>query len=377
MKKIFFAMIFGIVLLSCDRNHEHNHAGEVEDKIQENPNVIHFEIQQQKRIVFATELPRVEVFGQVIKATAQVQSSPADEVIISARITGIVFLSGKNWTEGQPVNAGQPLFVLSGSGLAENNSRTRFTEARTNYQKAESDYKRAQELIEEKIIAEKDFIQIKTDYEKAKSLYDDLLQNFTAQGQKISAPLSGYIKQVLVENGQFVEEGQALAVVSKNKSLILKADVRSKYAGLLPLLSSATIRNTDKITYSLEELNGKILSFGKSLNNDNFQIPVSIQIDNRTGFIPGAFVEVCLKTQSEKPVTTVPVSALTEEQGIYFVYVQLAPDTFEKREVALGVTDGIRTEILSGLNKEEKIVTKGAISVKLAQLQGGVEAHTH
>jgi RND family efflux transporter MFP subunit len=373
MKKIFFAMSMAcLALVAC----KHNHSGEeISGDKEENINAIHFDVQQQEKIAFATELPRVELFGQVIQTTAQIQSSSSDEALIVARITGIVFVTGENYTEGQYVNSGQSLFSISGTGLAENNSNTRFVDAQKNYQKTEADYMRAKELIKEKIISEKEFLLAKTDYEKAKAAYDNLSRHFSAQGQKVLAPFPGYVKQILVENGQFVEEGQALSLVSKNKSLILKADVPLKYAGLLPSLASATVRSADKTVYTLEELNGKILSFGKSLNTDSYRIPVSIRIDNRTGFIAGSFVEVWLKTQSEKPVMTLPVSSLTEEQGIYFVYVQLSPDTFEKREVTLGISDGIRVEIRSGLDKNEKVVAQGAVSVKLAQSAGITDAH--
>ncbi|GHT11447.1 cation efflux system protein [Bacteroidia bacterium] len=374
--------VYSLTFTACHHTHEghshdaaHEHDEHQDEEAHENIDAIHFETEQQEKIVFAVEHPAIETFGQVIKTTAQIQSSQADEAIIASGTSGIVIFPQGNLTEGKPVNPNQPLFTVSGAGLADNNSNVRFTEAQTNFRKAESDYKRAQGLIQEKIISEKDFLQIQSDYETAKAVYDNLYKNFSSGGQTVSAPFAGYIKQVLVENGQFVEEGSPLAVVSKNKSLILKADVSPKYAALLPYLSSATVRGMDKITYSLEELNGKILSFGKSLNSDNYLIPVSLQIDNKAGFLSGGFVEVSLKTQSGNPVMTVPVSALTEDQGIFFVYVQLNPESFEKREVTIGVTDGIRTEILSGLNKDERIVTKGAISVKLAQSTGALDPH--
>lgn len=61
--------------------------------------------------------------------------------------------------------------------------------------------------------------------------------------------------------------------------------------------------------------------------------------------------------------------------GNYFVYVQLTPEFFEKREVKIGDTDGVRTAILSGLNESERVVSKGAILVKLAQSTGALDAH--
>jgi RND family efflux transporter MFP subunit len=379
MKKIFFAMlVFSIAFYGCKHDHaNHDHESreseQAEDALE---GAIHFHTEQQEKINFATELPLVEPFGQVIKATAQVLSSPEDEIVISARMSGIVLFPGNSLAEGQAVKAGQALFTISGADMTGNNSQVRFTEAFNNYIKAESDYKRAQELRSEQIVSEKDFLQIQTDYENAKAVYNNLYQNFSGKGQQVSAPFQAYIKQVFVENGRFVEEGQALVAVSKNKSLLLRAEVRTKYAALLPFLSTASIVAPDQSgVLGLEELNGKIISFGKSTGAGNNMLPVSIRIDHKAGFIPGGFVEVYLKTRSENPALTIPVSALTEEQGLYFVFVQLNPEAFEKREVTLGVSDGIRTEILSGLNENEKIVTQGAVSVKLAQSAGALDPH--
>ena len=72
---------------------------------------------------------------------------------------------------------------------------------------------------------------------------------------------------------------------------------------------------------------------------------------------------------------TVPNSSLVEEMGNYFVFVQLTPEFFEKREVKTGKSNGLRTEILSGLKENERIVGKGAVLVKLAQASGKLDAH--
>lgn len=377
MNRIFFAMlVFGIALYGC--RHNHDASAHTEHNCDEDApeGSIHFHTEQQEKIEFATEFPVVEPFGQVIKTTAQILSAPEDEAVISARMSGIVLFSGNNLAEGQTVKAGQTLFTISGAGLADNNSQVRFTEALNNYKKAESDYLRAKDLKNAQIVSEKDFLRIQADYENAKAIYNTVYQNFGGKGQTISAPFQSYIKQVFIENGQFVEEGQALAAVSKNKSLLLRADVQTKYAALLPFLSSASVVSPDKSgVYDLAALNGKIVSFGKSIDPGSYRIPVSIRIDNKAGFTSGGFVEVYLKTRSETPVMTVPVSALTEEQGVYFVYVQVSPGHFEKREVAIGTTDGIRTEILSGLKKDEQIVTRSVVSVKLARSASELDPH--
>ena len=93
-------------------------------------------------------------------------------------------------------------------------------------------------------------------------------------------------------------------------------------------------------------------------------------------FVSGGFVELYLKTQSSTQALTISNAALLEEQGIYFVFVQVHPELFEKREVKVGVCDGLKTEIIKGINPQDRVVTKGAILVKLAQATGTLDAHS-
>jgi hypothetical protein len=48
---------------------------------------------------------------------------------------------------------------------------------------------------------------------------------------------------------------------------------------------------------------------------------------------------------------------------------------FEKREVKIAGTDGLQTEVISGLNADERIVTQGAMQVKLAKSTGALDPH--
>ena len=92
---------------------------------------------------------------------------------------------------------------------------------------------------------------------------------------------------------------------------------------------------------------------------------------------PGSFVEVYLLASEQKDIISLPISAITEEQGLNFVYIQLDEEGYRKQEVRLGGNDGQRVEILSGLKGGEKVVTQGAIHVKLASASNAIPAHTH
>ena len=83
-----------------------------------------------------------------------------------------------------------------------------------------------------------------------------------------------------------------------------------------------------------------------------------------------------MKTQGSTKALTIPNSALLEEQGFYFVFVQITPELFEKREVKIGGSDGLKTEIIKGISSSERIVTKGAVLIKLSQASGALDAHS-
>jgi cobalt-zinc-cadmium efflux system membrane fusion protein len=189
--------------------------------------------------------------------------------------------------------------------------------------------------------------------------------------------MNGYVKQLFVKNGQYIEAGQPTIIISQNKTLLLKAEVQQKFASILGAVNSANIRSLhDNKTYSFEQLNGKIISFGRNANNENYLVPISLQIDNVGDFISGGFVELYLKSLTDVQAITIPNSSLMEEQGVYSVFIQITPELFEKREVVIGGTDGLRTEILKGITALERIVTSGAIHIKLSQASGTLDANS-
>lgn len=340
-------------------------------------NTTAFTKEQSWKIDFSTGYAVREPFGQVIKTTALVQPAQGNEAVVTARSGGVVSFTGKNILEGTAVSPGQALLTVRGSGFAEDNSAVRFAEAQNNYEQAKADYDRAVLLAADRIVSEKQLLEAKTRYENAGSVYENLKQNFSRSGQTVTSPMAGYVRQLLVENGQYVESGQPLMVISQNSTLMLRAEVQQRYARFLNSISTATVRSSDDDkTYTLEELGGKILSVGKAATADSYLIPVSLQVRNSGKFVPGSFAEVWLRTVTAAESLTVPNSALIEEQGAFFVFVQVTPEKFEKRVIQTGATDGIRTEVTGGLRDDERIVTQGAILVKLAQATGALDAHS-
>ncbi|MGE0090736.1 MAG: efflux RND transporter periplasmic adaptor subunit [Bacteroidales bacterium] len=339
-------------------------------------NQINFTKEQSWKIEFETANPEIRPFGEIIKTTAQFLPTKNDQQIISSKTNGFVMFA-EEMAEGMEVLAGQVIATIVGNELAENNISVRLQEAKNNFELLKANYERGQKLATENIISEKELLQFKTDYENAKSGYDNLKQNFNKQGQTVKSNHAGFVSNLMVTHGQFVESGQALFSISSNKSLLLRAEVSQRYSDILTNIESATFKVPgNQEFFSLTECNGILLSYGKSTGFDNnYMIPVTFRVENNPGFIPGAFVDIFIKTKSNDNKLIVPNSSLIEEQGSFFVFVQITPELFEKRQVKTGSTDGVCTEIIGGLKLSERIVSKGAVIVKLAAVSNSLDPH--
>ena len=104
---------------------------------------------------------------------------------------------------------------------------------------------------------------------------------------------------------------------------------------------------------------------------------MTFEFDNKGDLIAGSYVNVYLKSSSSSRAISVPVGAVVEDQGVYYVFVQNDETSFLKREVKLGQSDGQRVLIKSGLNEGDVVVATGAIQVKLASVTAVPAGHTH
>lgn len=328
------------------------------------------------KVDFSTEPCRTEPFGQVIRTMAQVLPAQGDERVVVAKSSGIVTLVSGGLTEGKAVSAGQALMTINSDGMADDNLKVRYQEAEAAYRLAKSEYERKRALSAEKIVSESDLQQARGEYERTKAIFDNLNSNFSSGRQTATASISGFVKQLHVVSGQFVEAGQQLITITQNRNLLIRAEVQPRYYSSLGDISSATIKPANGIPFTIESIGGHLVSYGKLAGSNSPLIPVIFEVRNTANILSGSFVELFIRTKGKHPAITVPSVSLIEEMGNYFVYVQLTPEFFEKREVTIGQSDGIRTEITSGLNGSERIVAKGATLVKITQSSGSLDAES-
>ncbi len=255
-----------------------------------------------------------------------------------------------------------------------------YKDARNSLNKSRSEYVRYEKLYESGVVSERRYTTSKTEYISDSLHFYSLSANLSQDGLKIVAPISGYIHQLNTSDGEYVETGHTLVTISSNNNLMIRADLPQQYFQQLRDIYTANFRPayTDK-AYSIEEFNGTLIATGSSVAENNHYLPVYFKVENDGRLLEGAFTELYLKTKEKVSCLTVPLNALSEEQGKYYLYIQVTGESFTKRSVNPGRNDGMQIEIISGLKSGERIVTNGVMLVKAASMVTSVagQGHSH
>lgn len=107
---------------------------------------------------------------------------------------------------------------------------------------------------------------------------------------------------------------------------------------------------------------------------------IRYEIPNPTGALKsGMLAQLSLATQHVAAAVAIPAEAVIMEQGLPTVYVMLSGETFERRDIELGLRDGALVEVRRGISPGERVATRGSNLIKLAALSpasfGAAHAH--
>lgn len=352
--------------------HHHEDEAHAEEEIG-----VKFLKEQAWKVDFATTEVVEKDFNYTVKASGELLPARGGFQGITAKSSGIINFIKPLLDDGTFVNKGDALFSISGKGLSENNIENRFAVVSNQYEKSKADFNRKKMLYQEKIVStrayEESFSQFKID----STQYYNLLKEYQVSGIQITAPISGNIYELTISNGDYVVQGQTIAQVLDNKKMRIHVDVPQRHFALLDDIRSLNFKTSysDNI-FTLQELNGRLLTRGSYATQNSGFVPVIFEIDNH-GLLAGSFVECWLQTNPIPNRIVIPKSALIEEQGSFYVYVQTNGETYEKRYVKLNVADGKQVWVTEGLEAGERIVSKGAMLVKVSAATGSVPVHQH
>ncbi len=357
---------------------DHHEALEyVESHTAHTANAVPFTKEQSWKIPFRTDVIKDAPFYEIIKSVAQVKPYQSSEQTVTMQTAGSVSFNKKSLTNGMYVRKGQVLMTIQPQGIGADNLAVVYTQKQAEYTEAKANFTRKQQLVQEGLISQADFLAAQTTLRKTEAAFKSMETAHIQGSQKVIAPMSGYIKNLSMANGTFLQRGAALLTIAQNQYVYLEAQVAPKYYQRLKAFVGATFIDPDSAqSITLQELGGELVSYDQSLAANRALLSVTFKVKNTHNWIPGRFIDLYIQTsQNTTTSLSVPNEAIVETMGKYFLFIQVTPEIFEQRPVTLGGTNGRATTILSGLQSGERVVTNGAALIKLSQSTGKLDPH--
>ena len=353
--------------------------------------------EQQWRMDFATGAAGERELSLLLKMSAEVKPAAAGQVQIIAPVAGTIMMAEKGVpAPGQKVRQGEVLAViqpLPNKNQAELQAEVRT--AQTEVEVAEKEFERVQELYKDKIVArrrleqsERDVAVQKARLEAARSQLGLLEPNQSVSGKTLPAqpvrfslrsPISGTVVSANVTPGALVEAGQ-------NVVLVIDMD-RVWIEGRLFELDLPKVRKFERASFSAPALSEplvllqpktRLVSIGNVVDPATRSIPFILEARNDEGRLKiGLYGDLAVHTGEKIRGVAIPLSAIVDDKGVPVAFVQSEGESFERRELELGIRSDGYAEVKSGLKSGERIVTKGAYRVHLASMSSELPAHGH
>jgi cobalt-zinc-cadmium efflux system membrane fusion protein len=97
------------------------------------------------------------------------------------------------------------------------------------------------------------------------------------------------------------------------------------------------------------------------------------------GMRPGMLAELQIAVASVDAAVVIPAEAVVLDQGLPTAYVMLSGETFQRRDLVLGLADGDLVEVRAGLRPGEHVATRGAATIRMASLSPSSfgDGHAH
>lgn len=312
-------------------------------------------------------------------ATATIQPNQDRYAQIAAPVEGRLVSIGASL--GDRVKAGQALAELDSVALGEATSA--LTSARVSLRIAEADFRRAEALHRDEIIASKDLLRARAEFEKAgaeQRAAEDKVRllggNGSATGRvssrvSVRAPFPSTVVMRKASVGELASPATALFALADLSTVWIEAS--------LPENLLARVRPGDKAfvtvsAYPGERFEGRVTRIASMFDRQSRTVPARIEIANRDGRLkPDMFATALIESGSSslRSGLFVPDEAVILLQGQSTVFVARGA-AFEARAIELGDKVNGRSLVKSGLKAGEEIAVAGVYALKAQLLKSQI-----
>ena len=316
-------------------------------------------------LIVATIENKIVATGKVI---------PEDEVEIKPQITGII--EKIIVKEAEQVKAGDLLAIIKvvPNEQSLNNAQGRVKNSEFILQNMQTEYDRNKTLFSKGIISEKEFSSIDLQYKQAvqdlENAKSDLqiIKLGSAGGSGIAntnirATVTGTVLEIPVKKGDQVIQantfnaGTTIATIADLNIMIFgkvdEAEV-GKLTQDMPLIVTLAAIEDKEYSAKLKFIAPKGIEEAGAVQ---FKIEGEVSLDNEYFVRAGYSANASIVTEKRDSVIAISEALLQYDLKTKkpYVEVEISEQEFEKRDIELGLSDGVNAEVLSGVTKEDKI----------------------
>ena len=325
----------------------------------------------------AIEYDTTTAFTSSIQKTSVVTGTviPEDEVEIKPQLNGII--SEIMVEEGDMVNNGDLIAIIKvvPDERSVYGAQSQVNAAELNVKNAERQMQRAEELFSKQIISQQEYedaeLRFNTAKENLQAAQNDLeiirkgsVSGSSTANTNIRATITGTILEIPIKLGDQViaansfNSGSTVAIIADLNMMIFEGQVDEAEVGRLEVgqdlsVSMAAIPDKEFLA-KLKFVAPKGTEAGGAVQ---FKIEADLTLDESTFIRAGYSANGTLVVDNRQDIMVIPEALLQFDRktSVPYVEVETSNQNFERRDITIGLSDGIKVEILDGLEMTDKI----------------------
>lgn len=300
-----------------------------------------------------TQQVSLKPFSKFFTATGEVEA--INEAFISPEVSGQI--TNINVVEGQKVKKGQLLAKLNTSLIEKN-----IEEIKTQLQLAETLFNKQQELWDQNIGSERQYLESKNNYQSLQNKLATLQEQYNMS--IIRSPIDGIVEDIMLKTGELASPGMQLMQIVDLDHLNVTAKLSENYLSI--------IKKGDMVTISFPSfpelvMEKPVTRIGNVINKQNRTFIIEVEINNQKDELkPNLLANIKVNDYNNKASIVVPSMVIREDLVGSYLYV--AEDNGSglisvKKYIQVGKAYEDQTEVISGLSVDDVIITDGYSNV--------------
>jgi HlyD family secretion protein len=310
------------------------------------------------------------------KSVATGEVDPRNEILIKPQMSGIIAAVYKQ--AGDIVKAGDVIAKIKviPDMVSLNSAESRVTRAQISYDQSKKNFDRDNKLFIDKVISKEDFektqLQFYNDKEELETAKDNLSltrdgissNSATISNTLVRSTINGTILDVPIKVGNSViqsnnfNDGTTIASVANMNDMLFVGKLDETEVGKIkvgmPMDITIGALQDQKLTAKLEYISPK----GKTENGAiTFEMKAAVKIPQDIFIRAGYSANAEIVFSKSENVLTIPESCIEFGGDTAFVYILKTkdPQIFTKKQIKIGLSDGVKIEVKNGLGLKDKI----------------------